>query len=320
MANVVQAAGAIVWRKAGPTLEVLLIHRPNYNDWSWPKGKPRKTETLPAAAIREVKEETGVEVALGVPLPPVRYRLADGRRKVNWYWAAHLSVDSAMVEARPDVRPARAREIDQVRWVDAVTALKMLTRRTDREPLMALLDLYADDHLRTWAVLIARHGTAKKRAAWEGDELTRPLTKFGSKQAQRLIALFSAYGVRNVYTSPWARCTDTVAPFAEAAGLEVSEMELLTEDGALANPKKINRLIKESLFEQVGNTMICTHRPALPIVLDALRERAPYRVQDRFPQEDPYLRTGEVLVVHVGIRPGKKRPRIIAVEQHRARG
>ena len=75
----VHAAGAIVWRGTGRTLEVLLVHRPRYDDWSWPKGKLDPGESLPACAVREVAEETGHSIVLGLPLPQVKYRLEDGR-------------------------------------------------------------------------------------------------------------------------------------------------------------------------------------------------------------------------------------------------
>ncbi len=65
----VHAAGAIVWRGTGRTLEVLLVHRPRYDDWSWPKGKLDPGESLPACAVREVAEETGHSIVLGLPLP-----------------------------------------------------------------------------------------------------------------------------------------------------------------------------------------------------------------------------------------------------------
>ena len=217
MAQVVHAAGAVVWRVRRERLEVLLIHRPSYDDWSWPKGKPRKREPLPACAIREVNEETGVEVVLGVPLPKVKYRLANGKRKINSYWAAQPAASEEPVAARAEVEPAPPSEVDEAVWVDAVKALTMLTRRGDREPLKGLLDLYADGELATWAVLLTRHGTAKKRSAWEGSELSRPLTPAGEEQARALVPLF---GVRRPPRThpPWARC-EAVAPFAACGGV-----------------------------------------------------------------------------------------------------
>src|SRR5690625_3176103 len=78
----VLAAGAVVWRVVGRRLEVLLIHRPRYDDWSWPKGKlDSKDEPLPLCAVREVQEETGVPVLLGAKLPTVRYKLPGGAKK-----------------------------------------------------------------------------------------------------------------------------------------------------------------------------------------------------------------------------------------------
>jgi len=317
MAQVVHAAGAVVWRVRRERLEVLLIHRPSYDDWSWPKGKPHKRETLPACAIREVKEETGVEVVLGVPLPNVKYRLANGKRKINSYWAAQPAASEEPVAARPEVEPAPLSEVDEAVWVEAVKALTMLTRRGDREPLKALLDLYADGALATWAVLLTRHGTAKKRSAWEGGELSRPLTPAGEKQARALVPLFAAFGAHRVLTSPWVRCESTVAPFAQAGGLRIETFSCLTEQGASEDPKATKKLI-DSTLESPGNAIVCTHRPVLPIVLEAAKKRAPHRVQDHFPDADPHLRTGAVLVLHVAARPGK-RPRIVASEMHRPR-
>ncbi len=316
MTQTIHAAGAVVWRQRGRALDVLLIHRPAYGDWSWPKGKPTKRETLPACAIREVKEETGVEVVLGAPLPSVRYSLGNGKRKVNWYWAAQPADSSIPAQARPEVTPAPLSEVDEAVWVDAVTALTMLTRRSDREPLKALLDLYADEQLRTWAVFVTRHGTAKKRSAWDGDELTRPLTPSGKKQARALVAFFAAYGVTQVISSPWGRCASTVQPFTDAAGVELRTTNCLTEEGGKEDPKAVKKLIADALAGG-ESAVVCTHRPVLPTAVKALRKFTPYRVQEHFPETDPYLRTGEVLVLHVAPRPGK-RPRVIAAEIHRA--
>src|SRR5690625_7203225 len=125
MAQVVHAAGAVVWRVRRERLEVLLIQRPSYDDWSWPKGKPRKREPLPACAIREVNEETGVEVVLGAPLPKVKYRLANGKRKINSYWAAQPAASEEPVAARAEVEPAPPSEVDEAGWGDGGQALTM---------------------------------------------------------------------------------------------------------------------------------------------------------------------------------------------------
>src|SRR5690606_21955830 len=82
MTRTVYAAGTVVWRlDERKKLEVLLVHRPRYDDWSWPKGKQEEGETLAACAVRETEEEAGVAVILGQPLPKVVYKLGDGSRK-----------------------------------------------------------------------------------------------------------------------------------------------------------------------------------------------------------------------------------------------
>ena len=92
------AAGVLCWRRARDGLEVLLVHRPRYDDWSWPKGKTRASEVLPVTAVREAAEETGLVVRLGRPLGQVRYLLEDGRPKEVTYWAA---VSTGIVQGEP---------------------------------------------------------------------------------------------------------------------------------------------------------------------------------------------------------------------------
>ena len=84
----VLAAGALTWRERSDGLQVLLVHRPRYDDWSIPKGKLDKGETFPAAAVREVAEETGYRVRLHRPLPAAVYLLPDGRTKIVQFWTA----------------------------------------------------------------------------------------------------------------------------------------------------------------------------------------------------------------------------------------
>ena len=85
------AAGALLWRMEEEVLKIALIHRGRYDDWSWPKGKVDPGETLPEAAVREIREETGLKVRLGVPLGIQRYKLANNNQKVVYYWAAEVT-------------------------------------------------------------------------------------------------------------------------------------------------------------------------------------------------------------------------------------
>ena len=91
MSSVIPAAGTLPWRRRDGRLEVALVHRPKYDDWSWAKGKLDPGELPCVAASRETAEETGLKVRLGLPLPPSEYPVLDsiGRpaTKAVHYWA-----------------------------------------------------------------------------------------------------------------------------------------------------------------------------------------------------------------------------------------
>ena len=216
---VVEAAGALVWRLRQGRLQVVLVHRPRYQDWSWPKGKLDPGESLPGAAVREVSEETGHDVILGIPLPSLEYPLVDGRVKRVTYWAAQIAgrPDAAALVARPPVPRASTEEIDRIRWLDVAAAAKKLTNILDCEPLNALVDAHARGRLATRAVVIARHGKARRRSTWPGTELDRPLTPVGVQQSAALVPVLSAFGVTDIVTSHWARCRTTIEPLRNAA-------------------------------------------------------------------------------------------------------
>lgn len=324
----VHAAGAVVWRTNGKHLEVLLVHRPRYDDWSWPKGKVDPGETLPACAVREVAEETGETIVLGVPLPPVRYRLDDGRLKVCHYWAGY-AVDSAnpAVLARLEVPPCDPDEVDAVAWVRASAARNLVTRHADRAPLDALLDMWDDGVLDTRAFVVLRHARARKRSAWKGDETDRPLTATGLHDAAAMVGTLAAFGIVAIASSPWERCVASVAPYANAAQLDVVVVPELTEASNARRPRlaarAVERLIaafrpRRALDPASDGAVMCTHRPVLPTVLGTLASRAPRRISAQFPTENPYLRTGEMLVTHVLPRH-RRGVRIVAVERHRPR-
>lgn len=292
------AAGALVWRVRAGRFQVALVHRPRYKDWSWPKGKLEPGETLVDTAVREVSEETGLEVVLGRPLPSLRYTVGGIPKQVH-YWAAQVGgrTDVALT-ARAAVPRARGTEIDDVRWLDADTATRRLTRAADRRLLVALVRAHHDRLLDTRAVAVVRHARARKRAAWPGTETDRPLTRTGQTQASRLVGLLSAFGIAAIVTSPWERCQQTVAPYAQATGLRPDLVAALAEDAHAVSPARTAAAVEQALTTST-DTALCTHRPVLPTVLDVLATHCPRPVADALPTSDPFLRPGHVLVTHV---------------------
>lgn len=315
----VQAAGALVWRlNAKKKLEVLLVHRPGYDDWSWPKGKLDPGESLAVCAVREVAEETGTAVVLGQPLTKVCYRNGGGRRKEVHYWAAvPADDDAASLAARLPVTPASRREVDDVRWLEVKEAKKLLTYKHDLEPLGNLLDQWKDERLNTWAMIVVRHARARKRSVWRGGEATRPLTDGGQVQARGLVPLLASYGVARLVSSPWQRCMQTVQPYAQAIGAGIEEAPGITEDAHRDKPKIARKLARAELKERAPAVAICTHRPVLPTFMAEVAESTPHRIMKAVPERDPWLRTSEILVVHVGRRPGRGAV-VVAIEKHRA--
>jgi 8-oxo-dGTP diphosphatase len=120
----VRAAGGVVWRMGAAGPEVLVVHRPKYDDWSLPKGKREHGETDEQCAVREVDEETGVRATLGRELLPTRYRDRKGREKVVRYW------EMTVAAQRPFVPNA---EVDELRWLSPQEAVDVLTYPHDAE-------------------------------------------------------------------------------------------------------------------------------------------------------------------------------------------
>lgn len=131
MSGTVRAAGCVLWRRPpGPAggVELCLVHRPRYDDWSFPKGKLKRGESPREAAVREVLEETGHHCVPGAVLPMVRY-VANGRPKEVTYWSAEATKGSF----------APNHEVDAVLWLPPAAARERLTQPRDREVLAAAL-------------------------------------------------------------------------------------------------------------------------------------------------------------------------------------
>jgi 8-oxo-dGTP diphosphatase len=277
------AAGAVVSRK-GP--EVLLVHRPKYDDWSFPKGKLDPGEHATTAAVREVAEETGLHVRLGPPLPDQHYAVLAGSKTVH-YWAGRVVGDDDVSSYRPNA------EIDEVAWVPLSKAERVLTYRRDREILAASTKRRKKTH----PLVVLRHAKAVGRKAWTGDDRERPLQPKGELQAEQVVPVLAAYGVQRIVTSSSRRCRSTVTPYAEVNELDLDLTPDLSEEEASAD--RVEALVQRVLAD-AEPTVICTHRPVLPLVYDALGVR------------DPHLEPGEMLVVH------HRRGEVVAVEQHPA--
>jgi 8-oxo-dGTP diphosphatase len=132
----VHAAGGIVWRRGTDgQVEVLLVHRARYDDWSFPKGKRDPGETDEACALREVAEETGLRCELGRELPSTRYVDGKGRDKVVRYWA--MTVGEELAWAPGD-------EVDERRWLSAGDARRLLTYAHDAAVLGAFARRHAE--------------------------------------------------------------------------------------------------------------------------------------------------------------------------------
>jgi 8-oxo-dGTP diphosphatase len=119
----VRAAGGVVWRGSDDAIEIALVHRPRYDDWSLPKGKLDPGESFEEAALREVEEETGMRCRLGRELGETQYTDHKGRPKIVRYWA--------MGDCDGEFVPNS--EVDELRWVPIDDAKRMLSYDFDRD-------------------------------------------------------------------------------------------------------------------------------------------------------------------------------------------
>ena len=248
----VMAAGAVVLRKG----KVLLVHRPKYDDWSFPKGKQDPGEHQVTTAVREVLEETGVEIRLGRPVRPQAYLQRDGRTKLVNYWRGHVVGDPDVSTYEPN------REIDQVTWVPVDEAPALLTYTRDVTVLQDALEQPG----RTGVLVLLRHAKAQSRKTWDGDDARRPLTDVGEEQAAALAPLLAAYGVTRVVSSDSTRCVQTVAPYADEQVLALTATPVLAE----GRPAEGVCDLLDDLMSTREATVVCTHRPVLPAALSHL--------------------------------------------------
>ena len=221
--RVVPAAGGVLWRPGqdGGPPEFAVVHRPRYDDWSLPKGKLDRGECGLTGAVREVREETGLDVTVGRRGRRTSYSVPEGVKRVD-YWVM-----------RADGRFAANDEVDELRWLSPAAAAGLVTHEHDRD---VLAEAQRDDVPLMPGLVLVRHGKAGSRSEWAGPDDERPLDRRGRAQAARLAEVLPAFGPVEVLTAPPLRCRQTVQPLAERLGLEVRPAPELGEEGFADDP------------------------------------------------------------------------------------
>lgn len=310
----IPAAGTLPWRVRDGILEVALVHRARYDDWSWPKGKRDPGEQWPVAAARETAEETGLVVRLGQRLPTSSYMVLSGgapAQKVVAYWAAEVTGGHGRLE----------NEIDALAWLPHPVATTRLDYARDRDQLRALVRAHQEDRLATWPLVIIRHALAVPRSRYHGaDDRLRPLDRVGARRAHALAPIQAAYGISQVLSSPSVRCTATVGPYAAGSKVSFRTKQGLSEEGYVLHPDRLAKHLSRLLKLGVP-AAVCTHGPLVPEILDRLAGlvaadctgSAEALATLRKARSEKMVK-GEALVCHV--RGTGAMAHVVAVERH----
>jgi 8-oxo-(d)GTP phosphatase len=287
------AAGCVIWRRNNSDeIEIAIVHRPRYDDWSFPKGKVELSEPLIACARRESIEETGLDLKIGQFIGDVSYQAEDGLKLVH-YWAAQAMDDSG------DFIPNS--EIDALEWVEISKVSKRLTRDSDKEILKKFKKL----ELETTPLILLRHAKALAREEWPGGDEDRPLDTLGQDQARRMLSIYQVFNLKEIHTSDAVRCYDTIIQMARALSIEPIISTQLSEYTYKKNKDKSKDYVKE-LAGRVSNQsipiLLCSHNPVIPAMLDKLLAKSKVK--------DPQIRLkpGQACVLHLS------KKRLVAIE------
>lgn len=278
MAEIVHAAGAVLWRdgpgpRDGP--EFAVIHRPRYDDWSFPKGKVDRGEHVLRAAVREIEEETGIVARLGRRLPTSRYPIGERTKQVD-YWAARPVASSAFTPNE---------EVDELVWLPAGETEARLSYRHDID----LLHEFLRGPSRTSPLVILRHASAGEKTAWREADSLRPLDTTGRREAAALAGLLHAYGPLRVISSATARCLETVLPYARLTRASIGTDAAFTvgDTGPEASVARLLALARTPM-------VVCTHGEIVSELVTGLCKELGEKVPD-----DPSLRKAEFWVAHL---------------------
>lgn len=264
--RVIPAAGAVLYRLAEGVPLCAVVHRPRYDDWSLPKGKVDAGESLPVTAVREIGEETGFTAVLDSRIGTTGYPLKENTRKEVTYWSA---------VAREGAFEPNS-EVDELRWLPVDEARELVSYALDRK----ILGRFADAPPTDSTLLLVRHARAGKRSEWSGDDSLRPLDKTGRTQAEMLVPMLSAFGVRRLHSAPRVRCEQTLAPLADELGVEIVGEPALSDEAYLDDPDAArDRLLR---IASTGDSVaaVSSQGTAIPGLIADLAERAGIKVEN----------------------------------------
>ena len=260
MSSPILAAGAVLWRKnEKKKIEVVIIHRPKYDDWTFPKGKAEIGEPLIACAYREVLEETNIETAFGPYLGEVEYLTNDGKKKVS-FWSAKVIKEKEFNSNA---------EVDQLKWVEVTKVKELLTLDTDRKILEQFLRIEPD----TKPLVLLRHAKAVTRDEWQGEDDDRPLDSYGQNQAKRLLAMYQVFDLQQIHSSDAVRCYDTVVAIAKGLNIKLEVTGKLSESTFKKDKEKAFDYAKD-LMKLNESVLLCSHNPILPKMLNKLTKKS----------------------------------------------
>jgi len=250
----IRAAGAVLWRqKSHNEIEIAIIHRPRYDDWSLPKGKIEDGESALECAYRELFEETGIRANFTRQLDSIEYE-DNGQSKRVIYWAAQ--------SLNPLIEFVANEEVDQLQWLSPTDALEALTHPLDAQVLGNFIKQPAN----TDTLIILRHTKALDRGDWDTDDSQRPLSDLGWAQAQKLISRMAPYVIDEIYTSDYLRCLQTVAPLADARRIVPVAVPNLNEATFEMDPQR-SITFANALKQDQKNILVCSHNPIIPTML-----------------------------------------------------
>lgn len=289
---------------------VLVIHRTVHGDVTIPKGKVDPGESLPQTAVREILEETGLAIALGVPVGVANYPLGNGREKIVHYWSAEVSDEAIQ---RSTFVPNG--EVAALEWVTIKRARSYLSYPTDVEILEQFAALVDAGITSTFAIIALRHGKAVSPSSWDGPDATRPLTERGVQQAASIVDTIAAWNPRRIISSTATRCVTTVTPLAVALGHEIRRTDLISQDAWEEGTSDVRAVVGKRVRAR-KTAVLCSHGPVLP---DILREiaLATGTTTGSYLTDSAALETGAFSIVHLSLTNPSSG--IIAIETHSPR-